>query len=133
MALTSQQMADTRRYMGYSVVGTTNTIGPQYDVVYGRFGMVTMSLYTRLTTLTAEEESTLISVYLTNLATLESAILLTSDNLDTDQAAVWKHNKNEQADRDRLFDSWRRRMCAFIGFAPGPGVGSGSSVSLTRA
>lgn len=133
MALTSQQMADTRRYMGYSVVGTTNTIGPQYDVVYGRFGMVTMSLYTRLTTLTTEEESTLISVYLTNLATLESAILLTSDNLDTDQAAVWKHNKNEQADRDRLFDSWRRRMCAFIGFAPGPGVGSGSSVSLTRA
>lgn len=133
MALTSQQMSDTRRYMGYSVVGTTNTIGPQYDIVYGSFGMVTMSLYTRLTTLTAEEETTLINLYLTNLATLEQAILGVSDNLDTDQAAVWTHNKNEQADRDRLFESWRRRMCAFIGFPPGKGVGSGSSISLTRA
>lgn len=133
MALTAQQMADTRRFMGYSVAGTTQTIGPQYDIVYGSFGMVTMSLYTRLTTLSTEEESILINTYLINLAALEVAILGVSANLDTDRAAVWTHNKNEQADRDRLFESWRRRMCAFIGFPPGKGIGSGASVSLSRA
>lgn len=133
MALTTAQMADTRRYMGYSVVGTTQPINDQYDIVYGRFGMVTMSLYTHLTNLTADEESILITTYLTNLATLETAIISAAANLDTDSAAVWTHNKNEVADRERLFESWRRRMCAFIGFAPGPGIASNSSVSLMRA
>lgn len=132
MALTAQQMTDTRRYMGYSVVGTTQPINANYDVVYGRFGMVTMSLYLRLTTLTPEEESVLINTYLTNLSALETAIIGVSANLDTDQAAVWIHNKQEQADRDRLFDSWRIRLCAFIGFPPGK-MGSGSCVSLSRA
>lgn len=133
MALTAQQLSDTRRWMGYAVVGTTITLSDKNDIVYGVFGMITMSLYTRLTTLTAQEETTLINVYLTNLAAMETAIVGVSANLDTDQAAVWYHNKNEQSDRDRLFDTWRRRMCAFIGFPPGQGVGSNSSVSLRRA
>jgi hypothetical protein len=132
MALTAQQLSDTRRWMGYAVVGTTITLSDNNDIVYGRFGMVTMSLYTRLHNLTAEEENTLINVYLNNLSTLEAAIIGVSDNLDTDQAAVWTHNKNEQADRDRLFDSWRMRLCGFIGFPAGAGFGSGSQASLVR-
>lgn len=133
MALTAAQMTDARRYMGYQVVGTTMNINGDNDLVYASFGMVTMSLYTRLTTLSASEEAVLINTYLTNLATLESAIVSASANLDTDQAAVWTHNKNEQADRDRLFDSWRRRMCTFIGFPPGPGLSSGNSIPIARA
>lgn len=130
--LTDAQLTDVRRFMGYQLAGTTMTITNDQDLVYGRFGMVIMSLHTRLTSLSASEESVLINTYLTNLYALENAIPTVSDNLDTDQAAVWKHNAREQADRDRLFDSWRRRMCAFIGFAPGPGLGSGG-VSLIRA
>lgn len=125
--LTDAQMTDVRRFMGYQLVGTTMPITGSQDLVYGRFGMVIMSLYTRLTTLSASEESVLINTYLTNLYALESAIPATGANLDTDQAAVWKHNANEQADRDRLFDSWRRRLCGFIGFAPGPSLGNGGA------
>jgi hypothetical protein len=129
--LTDAQLTDTRRYMGYQLAGTTMQITNDQDLVYGQFGMVTMSLHQRLTSLSASEEAVLINVYLTNLTALESAIPTTSDNLDTDQAAVWFHNKREQSDRDRLFDSWRRRMCGFIGFAPGPGLGNGG-ISIMR-
>jgi hypothetical protein len=129
--LTDAQMTDVRRFMGYQLAGTTMPITNDQDLVYGQFGMVIMSLYTRLTTLSASEESVLINTYLTNLYTLESAIPGASANLDTSVAAVWTHNPREQADRDRLFDSWRRRMCGFIGFAPGPGLGSGS-ISVMR-
>lgn len=129
--LTDAQLTDVRRFMGYQLAGTTMTITNDQDLVYGRFGMVIMSLHQRLTSLSASEESVLINTYLTNLYALETAIPTTSDNLDTEQAAVWRHNAREQADRDRLFDSWRRRMCGFIGFAPGPGLGTGS-ISLVR-
>lgn len=129
--LTDAQLTDVRRFMGYQLAGTTMTITNDQDLVYGRFGMVIMSLHQRLTTLSASEEAVLINTYLTNLYALETAIPTTSDNLDTEQAAVWRHNSREQADRDRLFDSWRRRMCGFIGFAPGPGLGTGS-ISLVR-
>ena len=130
--LTDAQLTDVRRFMGYPLTGTTMTITNDQDIVYGRFGMVIMSLHQRLTTLSASEESVLINTYLTNLYTLESAIPTASDNLDTDQAAVWKHNPNEQRDRDRLFDSWRRRLCELIGFAPGPILGNGG-ISVCRA
>lgn len=129
--LTDAQLTDVRRYMGYQLAGTTMQITNDQDLVYGQFGMVVMSLHQRLTSLSASEEAVLINTYLTNLAALESAIPTTSDNLDTDQAAVWKHNARELADRSALFDSWRRRMCGFIGFAPGPGLGSGS-ISVMR-
>lgn len=129
--LTDAQLTDVRRYMGYPLVGTTMQITNDQDVVYGRFGMVVMSLHQRLTSLSASEEAVLVNTYLTNLYALESAIPAVADNLDTEQAAVWRHNAREQADRDRLFDSWRRRLCEFIGFAPGPVLGTGG-ISIVR-
>ena len=133
--LTSAQMTDARRWMGYQVVGTTVAINADNDVVYGAFGMVTMSLYKRLTTLTPEEEAVLTTVYLANLAPLEAAIFGASDNLDTDIAAIWTHNKSEVSDRAALFNRVRRQMCDFIGFAPGPGLcgAGGNSIRLVRA
>lgn len=128
--LTDAQLTDVRRYMGYQLAGTTMPITNSQDLVYGQFGMVIMSLQQRLTSLSDSEEAVLVNTYLTTLNTLENAIPTTGDNLDTDVAAVWTHNKNEQADRDRLFDSWRRRMCGFIGFAPGPGLGNGGTQIL---
>ena len=81
--------------------------------------------------MSAAEESVLTDTYLANLYTLESAIPATGANLDTDVAAVWTHSKTEQADRERLFDGWRRRMCYFIGVAPGPSLGTGGN-SIVR-
>lgn len=126
MALTDAQMADVRRFAGYALNGTTQTITINNDTVYMRFGMVTMSLYQRLTSLSAVEETVLTANYLANLTTLETAIVGASANLDTDSASVWKHNKNEVNDRSDLFNKWRRDMCSFLGLAPGPGVGDGS-------
>ena len=130
--LTAAQLTDVRRFMGYPLVGTTMAITNDQDVVYGHFGMVVMSLQQRLTSLSASEEAVMINTYLTNLYTLETAIPATGDNLDTESAAVWKHNAREQADREKLFDSWRRRLCGFIGFAPGPALGPGG-ISVGRA
>lgn len=133
MALTDAQITDVRRFAGFQVAGLP-ALTSNNDIVYLVFGMRQMSLIERLSSLSASEESVLINTYLVNLNRLEAAVLSASDNLDTDQAAVWIHNKNEVQDRERLFNSWRRQMCAFLGFAPGPGLGTnGSTVSLSRA
>jgi hypothetical protein len=125
MALTAAQMTDVRRFAGYALAGTTQTITDEQDVVYLRFGMITMSLQRRLTTLSASEEAQTVT-YLTTLTTLEAAIITAAGNLDTDQAAVWHRNRGEVTDRTSLFDGWRRRMCDFLGLPPGPGLSSGN-------
>jgi hypothetical protein len=123
--LTAQQLADVRRFAGYPLLGDT-VADDSRDFAYGWVSPGTwMTLQHRLTNLRPEEETTLISVYLTPLYALETAIFGAGDNLDTDQAAVWTRNKNEVSDRSKLFDQWRRRMCYFIGIAPGPSLGSG--------
>jgi len=131
MSLTAAQMTDTRRYMGYQVVGTTMIINESQDVIYGQFGMLTMSLFQRLSTLTPEEETVLIGTYLTNLHDLESDLFSIRENLDTDKAAVWTHNKSETSDRFALYNRVRKELCSFIGFAPGPGISTGT-ISLVR-
>lgn len=129
--LTEQQLSDARRYAGYPLLADV-VVNDSQDMAYGYVSSGTwQTLNHRLTNLRPEEETTLISVYLTNLALLETAIPGAGDNLDTDQAAVWTHNKNEVKDRMALFDQWRRRMCYFIGIAPGPSLGNGG-ISVVR-
>ncbi len=74
----------------------------------------------------APNELCVVRRYLGTLSTLEVAVPQVADNLDTDQASVWTHNKNEQDDRLRLLDEWRRRLCGFIGIPPGPSLSSGT-------
>jgi hypothetical protein len=62
--------------------------------------------------------------YIGTLATLELAVPAASAGLDTEQAATWTRNKDEVAERLRLFDTWRRRLCGFLGVEPGPDLGS---------
>lgn len=126
MTLTAQQNVDVRRFAGYPSLGTDTPADASRDFAYGWVSPgVWQTLFTRLANMPPEVESTLIGIYLTNLYVLEAAIPAASDNLDTDVAAVWTHNKNEVSDKTRLFDQWRRRMCDFIGIAPGPYLGVG--------
>jgi hypothetical protein len=74
----------------------------------------------------ADGEVTVVRRYLETLASLEAAIPRASENLDTNQAAVWSRNPNEYRDRERLFDGWRVRLCGFLGIPPGPGFHSSS-------
>jgi hypothetical protein len=48
-----------------------------------------------------------------------------SGNLDTSAAGTWQANPLEMGQRVRLFNKWRREMCAFIGVEPGPSLGPG--------
>lgn len=131
MTLTTQQVADVRRFAGYPMLGEDTPADATRDFAYGFVSPgVWETLFSRLANITPENETTLIGVFLTNLYALETAITSASSNLDTDQAAVWKHNKNEIADRSALFDDWRRRMCYFLGIPPGPSLGNGGGQGL---
>jgi hypothetical protein len=67
--------------------------------------------------------------YLATLTQLEAAVPTSSDNLDSEAAASWKHNPNEIADRLKLLDEWRRRLCSFFGVPAGAGLDT-SGLSL---
>ena len=127
MAFTNVERVDIRRFAWYPVAGATLGTFTSY-----RFFQTYGTLEFRLSNMTAEEEDVVRATYLANLYTLEAAIPAASANLDTDEAAVWKHNKQEVADRRALFTSWRKDLCEFLGVPPGPAFNSsaGSSVSL---
>ncbi len=68
--------------------------------------------------------------YLGTLTTLEAAVPMASDNMDTDQASLWSRNKDELTDRLRLLDEWRRRLCGFLGITPGHGLPGGTATLI---
>ena len=120
MALTNQERVDVRRFCGYGAFGgvTSPAFGYRFFTAYG-------TLEFKISNLAAEEESTLRTIFLASvnsLYVLELALYGTSANLDTDQAAVWIHNKNEQRDRERLFNRMRADLCAFLGVQAGPSL-----------
>lgn len=125
MAFTTAEKVDIRRHCGYPMFGGTPSSFQSY-----RFFQAYGTLEYRMNNMLAEEEAVVRTTYLANLTTLENAIPTASANLDTDQAAVWVHNKREVADRDALFANWRRKLCEFMGVPPGPALGAGGSVQL---
>jgi hypothetical protein len=106
----------TRRHCGYPAYGS-GAAGFSSWRFFQAYGLLEF----RMTNL-ANGEVAVVRKYLESLATLEFAIPRASENLDTDQAAVWKRNPNEYRDRERLYDDWRVRLCAFLGIPPGPGL-----------
>jgi hypothetical protein len=118
MAFLDSEKTDIRRFCGYPAYGGTPA-GFQNWRFYQAYGLLEF----RMNNLSAEEE-TVVRRYLANLNVLETAIPMSGQNLDTDQAAVWTHNRDEVAQRSALLDDWRRRLCAFFGLPPGPGLAS---------
>jgi len=114
---TDQQKTDVRRFCGYPAYGAApdGNMGWRFFSAYG-------ALEYRMDNLSPEEEQVVLS-YLNTLTVLEPAVPMASENLDSDGAASWTRNRNEVADRLRLLDSWRRRLCAFLGVPPGEGLG----------
>jgi hypothetical protein len=123
MAFTDAEKTDIRRFCGYGAYGGGQPLpasGYRFSTQYG-------VLEYKLNTLSAAEE-TVTRTYLTNLGQLETDIFGSAgvrQNLDTDEAAVWKHNKNEYRDRKALFNGTRRELCGFLGIQPGPALGNG--------
>ena len=114
---TDQQKTDVRRFCGYPAYGAApdGNMGWRFFSAYG-------ALEYRMDNLSPEEEQVVLS-YLNTLTVLDPAVPMASENLDSDGAASWTRNRNEVADRLRLLDSWRRRLCAFLGVPPGEGLG----------
>lgn len=124
MALSVQDIEDTRRFCGYPV--TAALFFMDLDLQ----GYSSM-LDTILAGLTPTQQTTLQVNYLAPLRILEAAIATAGDNLDTDKAAVWTHNKTEVADRENLFQITRRKLCFYLGVPGGAGVAPLAPVFLT--
>lgn len=123
MSFLDSEKTDIRRFCGYGAFGSQALPASGY-----RFATAYGTLEYKLNNLMPAEEAVVRTTYLTNLAQLETDIIGSSGvrtNLDTDEAAVWKHNKREYQDRKALFDGTRRELCHFLGIQPGPGLGSG--------
>lgn len=135
MALTAAQATDCRRFMGYGLLGDSASAKysiPAFSHVGQAGAWLGISLPDRLASLQPAEESVLINTYLTPLTTIETAISTMGTNLGTNKAAVWERNQNELNDREQLFASLRRHLCAFMGFAPGPELGTAGTSRIYR-
>jgi len=118
MSFLDSEKTDIRRLCGYPAYGGT-AAGFENWRFYQAYGLLEF----RMNNLSDAEEA-VVRRYLANLNIMETAVPLAAQNLDTDQAAVWTHNREEVADRTALFDDWRRRLCSFFGLPPGPGLAS---------
>lgn len=123
MPFTDGEKADIRRFCGYPAYGAASA-----GMQSWRFFQVYGLLEFRMNNL-SDAEAAVVRRYLGTLTVLELAIPRASENLDTDQAAVWTRNPNELRDRAKLFDDWRRRLCGFFGVPPGPAMAD-SGISL---
>lgn len=113
MALTDAQKVDVRRHAGYPVFG--NAVGaspPSFGYRYYQWYLI---LEYRLNNLSSDEESILISQYVANCNSSYLAIMDARDNLDTDRAAVWYHNKYEVRDRFDLYKLQCKLLIQFLG------------------
>ena len=114
------QKTDIRRFCGYPAYGAGQA-GFQGWRFFQAYGLLEF----RINNLSPAEIA-VVANYLTTLSTLEDAISDAGSRLDTAEAAVWTRNPYEVRERAGLFDDWRRRLCAFLGLPPGPGLGDGT-------
>jgi hypothetical protein len=117
---TDAEKTDIRRYCGYPAYGAA-PVGFQTWRFYQVYGLLEF----RMNNL-SQSETGIVRRHLVTLHNLESAVPRSGENLDTDQAAVWTHNRDETRDRARLFNSWCRRLCGFLGIPAGPALTDGN-------
>ena len=117
--LVDADRVDVRRFCGYPAYGS-GPAGFQSWRFFQAFGL----LEYRLSNL-GQSEVVVVQGYLATLRQLETGVVGAAGNLDTDKASIWTHNRDEVRDRTLLLDDWRRRLCAFMGLPPGPGLGDG--------
>lgn len=119
MSFTDADKTDIRRFCGYPAYGAA-PVGFQTWRFYQVYGLLEF----RMNNL-SDAEAAVVSRYLITLRGLEAGVPRSAENLDTEQAAVWTHNRDETRDRIQLFDDWCRRLCGFLGLPPGPALTDG--------
>jgi len=116
MPFTDSDKTDIRRFCGYPAYGAAPA-GFQNWRFYQSYGLLEF----RMNNL-SDAETAVVCRFLSTLRNLEAAVPRSSDNLDTEQAAIWTRNRNETRDRLRLFDEWCHRLCGFFGIPAGPAL-----------
>ena len=116
------EKADVRRFCGYPTYGQ-GSAGFQSWRFFQEYGLLEF----RMNNLAAAELQNA-RYYLAQLYPLEAAVWSAGANMGTDQAAVWTRNKDEAADRTRLFKSVCRTLCNVVGVPAGPNLMGGQSV-----
>jgi hypothetical protein len=107
-ALTDDEKVDVRRFCGYPVYGPTPNSFDNW-----RFFESSGLLEFRMTNMTGSELQRL-RKFMAVCFKLEDDIWGSADNLDTDSASVWVHNRNETGDRLALYNRARRDLCGFM-------------------
>jgi hypothetical protein len=136
MALTDDQNALVRYYMGYSAAGVGTSLFPFHELAYSDVSYMGVSLDGstdnpaggKLNNLSAPEEARITGFFLPNLLARETEIQAAASNLDTDQASVWYRNRSEVSDRRAMFTALRLELCHFLGFPPGSGLRTSNRV-----
>ncbi len=139
--LTPTEIDQVRRFCGYAAeeaipvmyqppVGTVEISGSLQGLTLAPIPLMnaglrgnSLMLDTVIASLAPERLVTIRTIYLPNLLLLETDLISVRGNLDTDQADVWKRNRTEMDDRQRLFDKIRLQLCRYIGVSPGEGIG----------
>jgi hypothetical protein len=119
------EKADCRRFAGYAPYGGRGVFGFWGYRFFQEYGL----LEYRMNNL-APAEYQVVRYHLNFLVQLEVALVSASNNLDTDQASVWKHNKQETADRRALYHEWRMHLCRNLGVPPGPALGGSGGIVI---
>lgn len=112
--LTLDELVMCRKYMGYPALGGINS-GEQSWRFFQQYGFNEWRFKNM-----APAELAQVRQYLGRCIALEADIYGSKANLDTDTAAVWKHNANETRDRIGLYNYFREQLCGFFGIPVGP-------------
>jgi hypothetical protein len=118
------EKVDIRRFCGYPTYGAGMT-GFQSWRFFTEYGLLEYRMNNF-----APEEVQNCRYILTQLYALEAAVWGSGANLDTDQAAVWKHNRDEVAHRAGLYRRVRLSLCTIVGVPPGPQMNLGASFDV---
>lgn len=122
--LSDAERVDVRRFCGYPAYGA-GASGFQSWRFFEAYGL----LEYRLSNMSGSEYQ-VVRQKLASLYGLEQGIPDASVSLDTSEAAVWKRNPSEIADRVGLFETWCRRLASFVGVPPGPGLATQASIVI---
>lgn len=127
--LTDAQKDEVRRHSGFPVyglgVGTTPpTFGYRYNTWY-------LILEYRMNNLSPNQELLLMNQYVANCSQALAAIQSSSNNLSTEKAAVWTHNKYEVRDRFQLYKLQCELLIQYMGLSsPGKLTGTGLTFAV---
>lgn len=122
--LTDVEKVDARRFSGYAAFGSGAN-----DGTFNRYFISYRTLEYRMANL-QDAEIVVVRSKLAELNILDQAISAAGANLDTDQAAVWHHNRDEVAHRASLFSMRRMELVHFLGIPPGPNLSGRGSIRM---